>query len=580
MLRLFVTVYNLLSAPHKKKALRVTSQLTVSSILDFFSIASFLPIILLVINPDLSLSLLWLNRIYTPSGINHSVYVAFILIALSLLFIFIKTKIQIWLNDKKTAFAYSVARDLASRALTRYFHISYSQFSGVDHTREANKISTLPLVFANNIVIPLGVIFSEIVVSLLLLFSLVLLDYSVFLFLSLLLVPILILYRIRKVRLKQVSKQLKATIPILLKYALQSAESLMEIRIHRKESYFKNKINETFLQLENIFLMDHSNKAIILRVTELIAALCIGLLLLYALISKKSYQDTTLLLTLYGGACFRIIPSINRIGAALVQIRSNEYVVHELSNSVSDNDNLFEDTEDPLPFNRNIELKNVCFSYTNSQPILNGASIVIKKQEKILLTGTSGSGKTSLLLVLLQFVNEQCGEIVIDGIRVTPKNTIRWRKLFGYVPQNPIILDASIAENIAFGILPYQIDHEKVIKIITDLDLKKWIDILPDQLNTVIGERGIKISGGQRQRIAIARSLYQGAEILLFDEITNHLDVDTRQEILQTLTKGALSNKTVIMVSHSFDETSLFDSVYELANGKLINLFQNQKSAL
>jgi hypothetical protein len=122
---LFVTAYNLLSTPHKKRALRVAFQLTISSILDFFSIASFLPIILLVINPDLSSSLPWLNKIYTPTGINHSVYVAFILTILSLLFIFIKTKIQIRLNDIKTAFAYAVARDLASRVITRYFDVSY-----------------------------------------------------------------------------------------------------------------------------------------------------------------------------------------------------------------------------------------------------------------------------------------------------------------------------------------------------------------------------------------------------------------------------------------------------------------------
>ncbi len=580
MFQLAVAVYTLLSTTHKKSAFGIVLQLALSSLLDFFSIASFVPIILLIIHPGVSLSIPWLNKLYEPAGVNHSIYLAFVLTVLSLLFIFIKTKIQIWLNDLKTTFAYSVSSDLASRAVTRYFGISYAEFSSTDYSRESNRIANLPLIFANNIVIPLGTVISEILISLFLLSSLVIFNYAVFLFLSLLLIPVLITYRLRQKKIKQTSQELKATIPLLLKYTQQSVESLLEIRIHRKESFFKNRINDAFQRLENIFLVDNSNKAIILRTTELIVAVCVGLLLLYSLIKKQSYEDTVLLLALYGGACFRIVPSINRIFAALVQIRSNEYVVQELSGNISHHNNNFEDTDDALPFNDGIELRKISFSHPTGQLILNDTSLVIRRKEKILLTGKSGSGKTSLLLVLLRFVSEQSGEIVIDGARITPENTIKWRKLFGYVPQNPVILDASIIENIAFGILPEKINREKISKIITDLNLMKWIDELPEGFNTIIGEKGMRISGGQRQRIAIARSLYQGAEILLLDEITNQLDTATRQEIMRTLNDGALRDKTVIMVSHTVDEFSLFDSGYLLVNGQLNPLFQNQKSAL
>ena len=139
-----------------------------------------------------------------------------------------------------------------------------------------------------------------------------------------------------------------------------------------------------------------------------------------------------------------------------------------------------------------------------------------------------------------------------------------------------MILDATISENIAFGISYELINQDQVIKLITDLDLQDWLTGLPDGLQTIIGEKGIKISGGQRQRLAIARALYQGAEILLLDEITNQLDKETRKEIILTLNKGILQNKTIVMVSHHAEEIDVFDSIYELLDGQFVKTSQNK----
>ena len=576
MLQLISSAYRLLSDLHKRKIIPLLLQLTLGSALDFFSLASFLPVILLIIKPQQIAPYPWLNNLYNSTGFDDPVYVAVTFTFVAVFVILIKTRVQVWITYRKAAFAYSAAADLASRALTRHFNISYTQFTQTDYAREINRIANIPLIFANNIVIPIGTIISESIIALLLLISLVWYDYRIFAFLFILLGPVMLLYRSKRKKINKISQQLKTTIPLLLKYTLQAVESLLEIRTHRKENYFKNRFNQTYHQLEKTFSTDHTKSTSALRATELLATLCIGALLLYALLSRQSYPDTILLLTLYAGASFRIIPSVNRIFSAVLHIRTNEYVVHELNNSVSDQDDLFEDKDEALSFTSTIEMRNLRFSYADGPLIIKDASLAIAKHEKILITGKSGSGKTSLLLILLRFVNELSGEIFIDGRKLEIENTISWRKLFGYVSQNPVILDATISENIAFGISYELINQDQVIKLITDLDLQDWLTGLPDGLQTIIGEKGIKISGGQRQRLAIARALYQGAEILLLDEITNQLDKETRKEIILTLNKGILQNKTIIMVSHHAEEIDVFDSIYELLDGQFVKTSQNK----
>jgi ABC-type bacteriocin/lantibiotic exporter with double-glycine peptidase domain len=202
---------------------------------------------------------------------------------------------------------------------------------------------------------------------------------------------------------------------------------------------------------------------------------------------------------------------------------------------------------------------------------LKNIQLTIHKGEKIALMGKSGSGKTTLLLLLMRYITEQSGDIVVDGVKLEPQHSTSFRKLMGYVPQSPYILDASIAENIAFGINETEIDTTKIAKLVSDLDLQSWISTLPQGIHTRIGERGTKISGGQRQRLAIARALYYNAEVLLLDEITNQLDAHTEREVIDILNRLASLGKTLLFITHKTDLFSSFDSVYELKNGTLLS---------
>ena len=219
-------------------------------------------------------------------------------------------------------------------------------------------------------------------------------------------------------------------------------------------------------------------------------------------------------------------------------------------------------------FERSIELKNISFQYQEGSNVLNDASLVIHKGQKVALIGKSGSGKTTILLILLQFLKPNSGKIILDGIE--QGDSITFRNIFSYVSQSPYIMDGSIAENIAFGLTNGEINSEKIHRIIKDLDLEPMIRSFPGGLTTQIGEKGIKLSGGQRQRIAIARALYSDAEVLLFDEITNQLDKQTEKEIVNTLIKVAHQKRTILMITHHEHLLNEFDTVFSLEAGKIV----------
>jgi ATP-binding cassette, subfamily B, bacterial PglK len=167
----------------------------------------------------------------------------------------------------------------------------------------------------------------------------------------------------------------------------------------------------------------------------------------------------------------------------------------------------------------------------------------------------------------MRFLKEQSGNITVDGKSIREHGWRVWGSQMGYVPQAPFMVNGSIKENIAFGHPPEKIDRAKIQTLIRSLGMKDWISGLTDGLDTTIGERGMKISGGQRQRIAIARALYNDADILLLDEVTNQLDASTEREVLNTLLDVAGNDKTIIMITHQYSLLQRFDAVYEFANG-------------
>lgn len=222
-----------------------------------------------------------------------------------------------------------------------------------------------------------------------------------------------------------------------------------------------------------------------------------------------------------------------------------------------------------IAFNSTINLSKVFYAYPgHNKQALHSIDLKINRGQRIGFVGPSGGGKSTLIDLIMGLLIPSSGQISIDGTVLSSDNISHWRKRVAHVPQSIYLLDASIRENIAFGVEPSEIDESRVLRCISMAQLTETINSLPAGLDTVIGERGVMLSGGQRQRIGIARALYRQADVLVLDEATSALDNDTEQRVIAALQEiGA--GVTVLMVAHRLTTLAQCDRIVHIENGSI-----------
>ena len=216
-----------------------------------------------------------------------------------------------------------------------------------------------------------------------------------------------------------------------------------------------------------------------------------------------------------------------------------------------------------------LKMLDVNFSYPESKLVsCKNINLEVRKGEFIGIIGTSGAGKTTLIDLMLGLLQPQSGEIKFNNSNIQ-KNLVGWNSKIAYLPQEIFVLDDSIKKNITLVDDVQKIDNDKLDKSIKQSKLVELIEDLPDGLDTIIGERGIRLSGGQKQRIAIARSFYHEREVLVFDEATSSLDTNTESEIMEEIKqlKGLI---TIIIITHRLQTVKNCDRVYQIENGQII----------
>ena len=230
----------------------------------------------------------------------------------------------------------------------------------------------------------------------------------------------------------------------------------------------------------------------------------------------------------------------------------------------------------PLAFNRCLSLNEVSFQYSADSPmVLRNLNVEIPKGSRVGIIGATGGGKSSLLDLLMGLLKPVSGVISIDGVPLDDQNIRGWQTQIGHVPQTIFLSDASIAENIAYGVPSSEIDYAAVKRSAQQAQLSEVIESWSDQYQGRVGERGVKLSGGQRQRVGIARALYKKPRLIIFDEATSALDNDTESSVIKAI--GGLSRDlTIIMVAHRLTTLKDCDLIFEIENGH-ISVIKNQK---
>jgi ABC-type multidrug transport system fused ATPase/permease subunit len=302
---------------------------------------------------------------------------------------------------------------------------------------------------------------------------------------------------------------------------------------------------------------------------EAVAVVGLAVLVIIMVSSGDEIKDILPTLGLFAATAFRVMPSIGRVIASVQTIGYNKAFMKTVySDSLLPRD-VSQSESSHLSFKREIEVRNVSFKYASAhRPSLSGVNIKIGKGEAVGIIGASGAGKSTLVDVLLGLLSPENGEILVDGVDI--QNNLRsWQDHIGYVPQTIYLVDDTLARNVAFGLPDDLVDHDAVARSIKAAQLDEFVTTLPDGINTIVGERGVRLSGGQRQRIGIARALYNDPEILVLDEATSSLDTETEQGVMDAV-KELLGTKTIVIIAHRTTTVSYCTKVYKMDKAQIV----------
>ena len=305
---------------------------------------------------------------------------------------------------------------------------------------------------------------------------------------------------------------------------------------------------------------------------EVIAFGGILTVVLYYLVVRGDVSNVLPMLGLYAFASYRLLPALQSIFEALTKVEVNAAMLESLSDDLKEANELslvYKD-QPPLAFREKLEFVNLSYTYPETHhPVIHNLNLSVKAHSSVAFVGTTGSGKTTTVDLLLGLLTPSAGEMSVDGVVLDETNLSAWQKKLGYVPQSIYLSDESVLQNIALGVEPQFIDKTAAIKAAKAADIHDFIETMPEGYETEVGERGIRLSGGQRQRLGIARALYHDPEVLILDEATSALDNLTEKNVF-----GAIETysgyKTVIMIAHRLSTVRNCDMIFLLDKGKLV----------
>jgi ABC-type bacteriocin/lantibiotic exporter with double-glycine peptidase domain len=286
---------------------------------------------------------------------------------------------------------------------------------------------------------------------------------------------------------------------------------------------------------------------------------------------KGTFTSIIPIITLYAFAGYRLLPAIQVIYASLSQIRFNSPALDSLINDKKGlNKNKSTYSNETIKLKKQIKLNHIFYDYPDaSRTALKDINIIIPAQAIVGLVGETGSGKTTLVDIILGLLQAQKGTVKIDDKIMDISNSREWQRSIGYVPQNIYLADDTVAANIAFGVKSEDINYEAVERAARISNLHNFvINELPKKYKTTIGERGVKLSGGQRQRIGIARALYYNPQILILDEATSALDNSTEKIVMDSINNLA-EEITIILIAHRLETVKKCNIIFELSQGRI-----------
>lgn len=550
-------IYRIIPLQFRRRAVWVAITIFVRALLNFVGVAMLVPILVLMLDAQSMAE----NRAFVQLGewLNVNDYQTLVVVICSIVvgIILIKNLLIMLLYRYERNFVFSTYKHLSRQLYLGYYAQGLSFINHNNSAHLVRNVNVVSLMFATGVLKPLASILGEVLLLVLIFTAVAIYSPVAALLAAVLFVVIaLVYYMIVRRRLNDIG--------------------VRENEIQRRKSRIVNETFRGFADIEIGGAMPQMLSRFEKAMDEIVdlrqrhasigmlpqAFIEVGLvagMAIVVLLSAGGDQNMGLMFGIFAVAAIRLIPAIRNIMSLWSSLRYNRYTIDELLDvNIGDAAAMVERSEERMAFNRAIELRDISFKYDDAEKsTIDNLSLRIAYGERLGIRGASGVGKTTLFNLILGLYKPTSGEIVVDDVVVDDTNVRKWQNSIGYVSQSVFLSDSTLAENIALGIDPDEIDYNRVNEVVELADLRSFVDTLKDGVHSHIGEQGSRISGGQRQRIGIARALYKQCDVLLFDEATSSLDGQTEENINTAIRRLSDANRALTIVVIAHRETSL-----------------------
>ena len=568
----YYKLFSFFTKKRKKQLYFLIFLLIINGSLEFFSIASIIPILSIITSENINESIPFISMFVKFFGINDPSFLPLFFTLAFCIFVMSSMFLRIFNIAYISRLSAKVNIDISNLIFRNNMYQSYYQYTN-KNSSEIISMALQKVEMATSCIDYLLTVVASSLIGISIIISLLIINWQA------VLIGVVFIYfyyftvyqNIKRFLLRD-GQVTSKVIPLRQKVLQEGLEGYKDIVINNLEKVYTKLFNK----YHSAFKVKQSNANVYISIPRIllegIILLVIVILAYFLFNSKLNFISYLPIIGSFIYAFQRLLPLTQLIYAALANYKYKSVVIKEVVNDLEEgkNNQALYLSRKKIDFKKDISFKNISFDFNNENNILDNLNFSISKGDIVGIYGETGSGKSTLLDIIMGLVSPSRGLISIDNIDISPNNFIyNWTINFSHVPQNIFLKEASIEENIAFGEEPENIDFDLLVKSAKVAHIYSFIKNTEKGFKTMVGERGILLSGGQRQRIAIARAIYKSRNILVLDEATSALDEMTEEKILKSIVNMD-KNLTIIMVTHRTSTLNKCSRIFRVIDKKII----------
>lgn len=572
MLDTLKKVWTLFLPTEQRKAVWMLLLALLMAISETAGVISIMPFLSVLARPSIIQETPWLQTIYTRLGLTdpRSFITALGLTSITLVIASsaFKTVTQHLLNR----FVHLLRHSISSRLMARYLSQPYDFFLSRNSAELSKSILAEVDMLMGNLIQPMAQVIAQAAIVL----AMLTLVFAYNPWMALAIVLVIgslygLVYGLVRKRLRLMGAELQAADKERYQTCNEAFHGIREIKVmHAEDPYVKRYTQASRTQARHMAATDTLSQTP-LYLVEAIGYTGLIIIALILLAQNGDVAQVLPALGLYGFAAYRMLPAAQIMYRGFARLQFASATLDHLHQGMALREHKLTTCPPPaLAVRKEIRLNGIHYAYPTSpeKPVLQDFNLVIPANTSVGIAGKSGSGKSTLMDMLLGLLEPQAGNLTVDGIPITAMNAPEWQRAIGYVPQHIYLADASVAENIAFGVPKHSIDMEAVQRAARIAQIHEFVaNELPEGYESKVGDRGIRLSGGQRQRVGIARALYKDPAVLCMDEATSALDTET-EEALNAAIQNLSGSKTIVVIAHRQASLKACDSVVSMIDDK------------